>query len=168
MPAGALSARRPVTEFVFARERLGALEVLPAEVLVVGGLGREEADMRDEIRRQLEVCLDELRRNALREESLLRIAKLADQRAEGRQDLLYLQAEQTSVTSRVIGMSMFVDGEVSDGPDDPDVWPYQTVGDALADGWRIVKFPEMAILLDDRRTYGLGCEFILEKWREAT
>ena len=38
----------------------------------------------------------------------------------------------------------------------------------MADGWRIVKFPELAILLDDRRTYGLGCEFILEKWGGAT
>ena len=124
--------------------------------------------MRDEIKRQVEVCLDELRRDALREESLRSIADLADGLAGDRQDLLYLQAEQTSVTSRVIGMSMFVDGEFTDGPTDPDDWPYQTVGEAMADGWRIVKFPEMAILLDDRRTYGLGCEFILEKWRKAT
>ena len=124
--------------------------------------------MRDEIKRQVQRCRDELRRGALREESLRRIEELADGLAGGRQDLLYLQAEQTAVTSRVIGMSMFVGGEFSDGPDDPDDWPYQTVGAALADGWRIVKFPELAILLDDRRTYGLGCEFILEKWREAT
>ena len=124
--------------------------------------------MRDEIKRQVDVCMDELRRNVLHEKSLRRIAELADGMAGRRQDLLYLQTEQTSVTSRVIGMSMFVDGEFCDGPDDPDDWPYQTVGEALADGWRIVKFPEMAILLDDRRTYGLGCEFILEKWREAT
>ena len=124
--------------------------------------------MRDEIKRQVDVCMDELRRNVLHEDGLKRIAELADRLAGGRQDLLYLQTEQTSVTSRVIGMSMFVDGEFTDGPDDPDDWPYQTVGEALADGWRIVKFPEMAILLDDRRTYGLGCEFILEKWREAT
>ena len=121
--------------------------------------------LREEIRRQVKLCRDELRRGALREESLRRIEELTDGFVGGRQDLLYLQAEQTAVTSRVIGMSMFVDGEFSDGPDDPDDWPYQTVGAALADGWRIVKFPEMAILLDDRRTYGLGCEFILEKWR---
>ena len=125
-------------------------------------------ELREEIKRHVQVCLEALRRNELDEESLRRIAELAERLAGGRQNLLYLQAEQTSVTSRVIGMSLFVDGEFTDGPDDPDDWPYQTVGDALADGWRIVKFPEMAILLDDRRTYGLGCEFILEKWREAT
>ena len=84
--------------------------------------------MRDEIKRQVDVCLDELRRNALREDSLRRIAELADGLPGGRQDLLYLQAEQTSVTSRVIGMGMFVDGEFSDGPEDADDWPYQTVG----------------------------------------
>lgn len=140
--------------------------------------------MRDEIKRQVEVCVGELRRNALREESLRRIAELADRlpggarsggqsdgrpagRPAGRQELLYLQAEQTSVTSRVIGMGLFTGGRFSDGPDDAADWPYQTVADAMADGWRIVKFPEMAILLDDRRTYGLGCEFILEKWSEA-
>ncbi len=129
--------------------------------------------MRDEIKRQVEVCAGELRRNALREESLRRIAELADRlpaapQPGGRQELLYLQAEQTSVTSRVIGMSIFAGGRLSDGPEDADDWPYQTVAEAMADGWRIVKFPEMAILLDDRRTYGLGCEFILEKWSEAT
>ena len=124
--------------------------------------------LREEIKRQVNQCFDELRRDALREESLRRIAELADGLAGARQDLLYLQAEQTAVTSRVIGMSMFVAGAFSDGPEDPDDWPYQTVGEALADGWRIVKFPELAILLDDRRTYGLGCEFILEKWGEAT
>lgn len=130
--------------------------------------------MRDEIKRQVEVCVGELRRNALSEGSLRRIAELADRlpnlpagRQAGRQELLYLQAEQTSVTSRVIGMSQFTGGRFSDGPDDAADWPYQTVADAMADGWRIVKFPEMAILLDDRRTYGLGCEFILERWRKA-
>ena len=116
------------------------------------------------IKKQVEVCLEELRGKALREESLQRISELAEQLPDGRQDLLYLQAEQTSVTSRVIGMSRFEDGQFSDGPGDPDDWPYQTVSEAMADGWRIIKFPEMALLLDERRTYGLGCEFVLEKW----
>ena len=121
--------------------------------------------MSNPIKQQVESCIEDLRRNALEEGSLRLIGELADQLAQGRQDLLYLQAAQTSVTSQVIGMSLYVDGEFSDGPDDPDDWPYQTVSAAMADGWRIIKFPEMAILLDEKRTYGLGCEFILEKWR---
>ena len=124
--------------------------------------------MKAQIKQQVEACIEELGRNALRLESLQRIKDLVDQLPAGRQDLLYLQADQTSVTSRVIGMSMFTDGEFSDGPHDPDDWPYQTVSQAMADGWRIIKFPEMAVMLDERRTYGLGCEFILEKWSQAT
>ena len=82
-----------------------------------------------------------------------------------RQDLLYLQASSTSPTATIIGMRILEDGEISDGPENPDDWPYQTVIDAIRDGWRIIKFPEMALLLDESRTYGLGCEFILEKLR---
>ena len=47
--------------------------------------------LREEIKRQVNVCLDELRRDALGERSLRRIAELADGLAGGRQDLLYLQ-----------------------------------------------------------------------------
>ena len=31
------------------------------------------------------------------------------------------------------------------------------------DGWRVVKFPELALMMDESRTYGLGFEFILER-----
>ena len=34
----------------------------------------------------------------------------------------------------------------------------------MRDGWRIVKFPEMALMVaGEEEAYGLGCEFILEK-----
>jgi hypothetical protein len=120
--------------------------------------------MKEQIKHHVSRCIEELRRGALGEESLQRISELADQLPAGRQDLLYLQAARTSVTSEVIGMSLFVNGVASAGPADAEEWPYKTVSEALADGWRIIKFPEMAVLLDERRTYGLGCEFILEKW----
>ena len=75
------------------------------------------------------------------------------------QDLLYLQAQSTSVDSPLVGMSLVEHGEVRDEPAEPDQWPYQSVLDAIRDGWRIVKFPEMAVLLNEERTYGLGHEF---------
>ena len=62
-------------------------------------------------------------------------------------------------------MRILQNGKLSDGPRNPEEWPYKTVLDAILDGWRVIKFPEMVLLLDDKRTYGLGCEFILEKWR---
>ena len=37
--------------------------------------------------------------------------------------------------------------------------------EAMADGWRIIKFPEMVLAMDDQSNYGLGYEFILERWR---
>ena len=79
--------------------------------------------------------------------------------------MLYLQASTTSVTGDVVGMLLVQDGEVSEGPADPDEWPYPTVLAAMQDGWRIIQFPDLALSLDESRTYGLGYEFILEKWR---
>ena len=80
------------------------------------------------------------------------------------QRLLYLQTNTTDLESPVLGMSTVEDGIVYGGPDDPDDWPYQTVLEAMVDGWRIVKFPEMTLMLvGEEDTHGLGCEFILEK-----
>ena len=79
------------------------------------------------------------------------------------QRLLYLQTESTSVDSEVIGMSFVEDAEIQLPPDDPDEWPYANVLEAMKDGWRVVKFPELALLYQDPSNLSLGCEFILEK-----
>ena len=44
-----------------------------------------------------------------------------------------------------------------------DEWPYNSVLEAMDDGWHVIKFPEMALMLQEDKTFGLGCEFILEK-----
>ena len=113
-----------------------------------------------QVKEQLEQCLDKFRAGTLTEGDL---QQALDTVAKP-QCLLYLQATNTSVTSAVEGMSI-VDGDgVHNGPDEPDDWPYQTVHEAMLDGWRIVKFPEMTLMLvGENETYGLGCEFILEK-----
>ena len=47
----------------------------------------------------------------------------------------------------------------------PDAWPYQTPLDAINDGWRVIAFPNTALLaLSADDPQGLGFEFILEKW----
>ena len=79
------------------------------------------------------------------------------------QDILYLHASLNSPTSDILAMRIVENGEVSDGPQDPDDWPYQTVIDAVRDGWHIIKFPELALMMDESRTYSLGFEFILER-----
>jgi hypothetical protein len=82
-----------------------------------------------------------------------------------RQDLLYLQTLFSSVTSPVNGMALIQGGQVVPAPEDPDQWPYASVLDAINDGWRVISFPNLALMMDDSETYGMGCEFILEKIR---
>lgn len=121
---------------------------------------------REAIAAKLDRAMAELRAGTLQESTL---AAIRDEVAAGppTQDLLYLQASGTDLNSEVIGMRVVLDGEVSDGPDDPDDWPYQTVLDAVRDGWRIIDFPNLALLLDESRTYAYGAEFVLEKIRSA-
>ena len=121
-------------------------------------------------RRIVADCLDRLGDGNLTADEL---GHAFEQVAEAprRQDLLYIQANESALHSDVIGMKMLVDGEYVDepGPAGPkpsaeDGWPYATVIDAINDGWRVISFPNMALSLDENRTYGLGFEFILERW----
>ncbi len=80
------------------------------------------------------------------------------------QDLLYLHTEKTSITSPARGMRILLDGVLSDGPEDPEDWPYKTVLEAVCAGWRIISFPNMALLaVSESDPHGLGFEFILER-----
>lgn len=113
---------------------------------------------------QLEGCIEALHEGALAEERLREVIETLRRGGAGQQDLLYLQADQTSVAAQVIGISLVQDGEVVEQhPGDP--WPCETVLDAMRDGWRIVQFPNLALVPDENRPTGLGCEFILERWR---
>ena len=120
--------------------------------------------MKIQIKQQLEACIEALRRGELTEARLREVIETLDA-TPNCQDLLYLQAGGTSPASGVHGMLIVQDGQISEGPPNPEDWPYKTVLDAVRDGWRIIQFPNLALLMDESRTYGLGCEFILEKWR---
>ncbi len=109
-------------------------------------------------------CIEDLRAGNLAETSLQGVLAALDEGSSRRQSLLYLQAQKTNLDSPVIGMSLVRQGEIDEGPTDPDEWPYKTVLDALNDGWGIIEFPDLALLMNESRAYGLGCEFILEKW----
>ena len=119
------------------------------------------------IREQIERCIEAFRRGRLTEDDLRGLLDSVGRHGKRRQDLLYLQTRSTSIDYPVLGMRILEDGVLSDGPRDPEEWPYKTVLEAVNDGWRIIKFPEMALLLDESRSYGLACEFILERWRQA-
>jgi len=115
------------------------------------------------IKQQLEICLEKFRRNELTETDLQLAINAIGPSPRKCQDLLYLQANTTSVAGRVLGMSILENGKLSDGPANPEQWPYQTVLDAIRDGWRVIQFPNLALLVDESRAYALGCEFILER-----
>ena len=117
---------------------------------------------------QIQNWLDKLRAGTLVETDLQQaLDRLNDSTSDDdspkRQRLLYLNTGNTGVDSQVLGMALVEKGEILEGPDDVDEWPYNSVLEAMDDGWRVIKFPEMALLLQEDKTFGLGCEFILEK-----
>lgn len=118
-------------------------------------------------KQQIQGWLDKLRAGTLVEadlqQALDRLDGILDDDSPRRQRLLYLNTGNTGVDSQVLGMALVENGEILEGPDDVDEWPYNSVLEAMADGWRVIKFPEMALLLQEDKTFGLGCEFILEK-----
>ena len=108
------------------------------------------------IREQVERCIEEFRNGNLTGNDLRGLLDSINRHGKRRQDLLYLQTRSTSIDYPVLGMRILENGKLSDGPRDPDEWPYKTVLEAVNDGWRIIKFPEMALLLDESRSFGLA------------
>ncbi len=126
----------------------------------------------DELAGELQECVRLMEAGRLSVERLRACADAAraqaGNRQRQRQDILYLWTLFSSVTSKVNGMALIEDGVVKPCPEAPDDWPYRSVLEAMNDGWRIISFPNMALLMDDSKTYGLGNEFILEKLRNAS
>ena len=82
-----------------------------------------------------------------------------------RQRLLYLQATTPSIRSSVIGMAQHepVNGSITQIEPNTDDWKYQTVHDAIVDGWQAIFFPDQRTNFDDQEIDILGYEFILQK-----
>jgi hypothetical protein len=117
----------------------------------------------DALRTHLQLCLERFTSGTLTEADLRQSLTALDSKA-ARQDLLYIQAENSHPGSRALGMSMVIAGRAQEPPVDAERWPYQSALEALQDGWRIISFPNLSILLDGATPHGLGCEFILERW----
>ena len=115
------------------------------------------------IKSELQGCIEDLKNGELSEKRLQSIIDYLESSGSARQDLLYLQARNTSLESIIDGMSLIENGEAKEGPADPDDWPYQSVLEAIRDGWRVIQFPNLALMMDEKRTYGLGAEFILQR-----
>lgn len=123
--------------------------------------------VRTELRGHLERCLDRFRSGDLTEKDLQDMLNLLEgqEASNSRQSLLYLQANNSNPYGEVIGISIYEEGKDREGVDENGDFLYITIQEALEDGWRIIKFPEMVLAMDDQSNYGLGYEFILERWR---
>lgn len=88
-----------------------------------------------------------------------------DASAKLKQSLLYLHAPTTNPHSAVVGISIYEDGADTDGLDENGDFRYRSIKEALDDGWRIIKFPEASLAMNEQDNYGLGYEFVLERWR---
>ncbi len=117
----------------------------------------------DTIRERVEHCLDELAQGGVRKASLRAILDALDE--PPRQQLLFLRVSGLTVSSEVVGMLTLENGEIDEGPLEPEDWPYNTVIEAIQAGWRVIKFPELALWMDETKTYEVGGEYVLEKWR---
>ena len=86
-------------------------------------------------------------------------------RVHTRQRLLYLHAATPGIRSQVIGMALHepVPDSVTEIVTVEQEWPYNTVHDAILDGWQVIHFPDQRTEFDDREIDILGYEFILQK-----
>ena len=110
----------------------------------------------------IEQVIERFRQGQLTEDGL-RQALAARPGAPRRQDLLYIECSSTALNSGILGMNLVCNGEIV-SPANRGEWAYANVLDAIRDGWRVIKFPEMALMMVEDRNMGLGCEFVLEKW----
>ena len=84
--------------------------------------------------------------------------------AKRRQLVLYLSSQSTNMRSPVSAWVLYDAIQ----PHDPQLTsqnpPYNTVLEAIADGWRVVQFPTSKLYEYRNDNDYIGYEFILEKW----
>ena len=112
---------------------------------------------------QINDCIEKLKSGQLVEDDLRALLTSVDQRHRRKQSLLYIQTSSTRPEGEVVGMSIFEDGKDPDGIDTDGNFLYQTLEQAMDDGWRIIKFPELTMVYLDPDYGGMKWEFVLEK-----
>ena len=122
--------------------------------------------LKDQLAAWLEGADQKVANGGLTEADLAELKNMMNA-AEPRQRLLYLHVREPSIYAEVIGMA-----DHKPYPDGRDRlytrqdWPYNTVHDAVVDGWFVVRFPEIRVPYDDYEVDYLGFEFVLQKTEE--
>ncbi|MCJ8330552.1 MAG: hypothetical protein HRT89_19700 [Lentisphaeria bacterium] len=114
-----------------------------------------------QVEEQIKSCIEKQQEGKLSKEDLE--AVLDHWKNRKTQTLLYLFTNHSTVMSDVIAMNIITKEGQDPGPEDEEDWPYKTVHAAMQDGWRVIRFPEMAMQKDYGKHYMIGCEFVLEK-----
>lgn len=120
----------------------------------------------DAIDRWIDEAHTKLEEGGIQKEDLDQLRQIISaNRQDTRQRLLYLHAATPGIRSQVIGMALHepVQGSVTEIVTEEQEWPYNTVHDAVLDGWQIIHFPDQRTEFDDREIDILGYEFILQK-----
>ena len=118
------------------------------------------------IDRWIDEARAKLEDGGIQQEDLDRLHQIINaNRVHTRQRLLYLHAATPGIRSQVIGMALHepIEGSVTEIVTEEQDWLYNTVHDAILDGWQVIHFPNQRTEFDDREIDILGYEFILQK-----
>ena len=85
--------------------------------------------------------------------------------AQPKQRLMYIHAQTPNILSPILGLTIYepVPGFSAELEVDPPASPYESVHDAVCDGWQIVQFPLHQADYDDDDLDTIGYEFVLQK-----
>lgn len=119
--------------------------------------------MQSEIRQWIAESRKKLEGKGLDDGDLDRLETLLD--GEPRPKIMYLTARSTNMRSGIVGWVVFVPGEKPQLRLPGDEPPYESVLEAVADGWRVVQYPIPKLYeYKDLENDYVGFDFILEKW----
>lgn len=119
--------------------------------------------MQSEIRRWIAESRKKLEGKGLDDGDLNQLEALLDDGP--RPKIMYLTARSTNMRSGIVGWVEFVPGEKPKLKLPGDEPPYESVLEAVADGWRVVQYPIPKLYeYKDLENDYVGFDFILEKW----
>lgn len=108
-------------------------------------------------------CLKQFHDGTLQAKDIERAISAAGTLQSRPQSLLYVQTVDSDPYSDILGMSIYEDGVDHEAENEVGDFLYPSIRHAQKDGWRIIKFPELAVMMQDQHNYGLGYEFVLER-----
>lgn len=114
-----------------------------------------------ELRSWLIESRDKVRSGAFSEADLALVEEWV---AQSPQKVLYLYSKSTNMRSPLAGWAHYDPAQSHEPTLPSQEAPYESVIDALADGWRVVQFPRPELRsFSDVDNFYLGYEFVLER-----